>query len=226
MIYLLLSGCMNKEIAPPKVLTGNGLKNLVIDCTFGSNAANDSLSGLIDLSQTDNLNYNFLKIDSIDIDSNKYFIVLIEYPNSIYNRLAVYDTLANCYLIDKSLNGFLFYEILDINKSNFIKLVERFTVKNDLVLSRLSLYKKIQNNFILVYRSYAELRTPSKQFYQTIDYFSEDTIKTKIVFPKRYKFESDEDVYVFNNFRHAYLSEQSNFDSLVTREVSKFKVSR
>ena len=228
-IYLILiiqTGCFENEVPPPKALTGNDLKDLVIDCTHGSKQANDSLSGLIDLTLGDNIKYNSLFVDSIYLDSNKYFIVLLEYPDPVYNRFAIFDTLTNCYLIDKSLNGFLSFAVVVLNNTKILKMVERFAAKEKLALTRLSFYKKYQDNFVLIYRSFAELKTPRRQFYQTIYSISDDTIKTKISLPRRYKFDADEDVFVFNDVRGVYLSEKSSFDSLVVREIVNFKPKR
>jgi hypothetical protein len=218
-------GCYNNEIVEePKVLDGNGLQALVLSSVNGDKKANDSLSGLVDFEMGKNISYNYLQVDSFYLDSAKYFSVLLEYPNPIYNRFAVYDNSANCFLIDKSLNGNLSFEIIELQDFKFIKIIEKFISKDTLSVSKLSFYRKIDNSINLVYRSFAELKTLKNQFYQTVNFISQDSIKTQIQVPKKYKLNVKEDVFVFDSIEKKYRSNQSLFDSLVYREIADFNV--
>lgn len=227
-VLLMLStmfGCYNNEIVEePKVLDGNGLQALVLSSVNGDKKANDSLSGLVDFEMGKNISYNYLQVDSFYLDSAKYFSVLLEYPNPIYNRFAVYDNSANCFLIDKSLNGNLSFEIIELQDLKFIKIIEKFISKDTLSVSKLSFYRKIDNSINLVYRSFAELKTLKNQFYQTVNFISQDSIKTQIQVPKKYKLNVKEDVFVFDSIEKKYRSNQSLFDSLVYREIADFNV--
>jgi hypothetical protein len=220
-IILISAGCSENKIVQPEILSGEALQALVVSAANGDKKANDSLSGLIDLNIEENNLYNFLKVDSFYLDSVKYFSVLIEYPNPVYNRLAIYDTAANCYLIDKSLNGKLSFDVMELDDSKFLKAVENFISKDTLILTRVSLYRKIANSINLVYRSFAELKTLKNNFYQNINFISEDTIKTQIQVPKKFKLNA-EDVFVFNSEDKKYQSNQSLFDSLVYRQIADF----
>ena len=229
LVFLLslstIFGCFNNEIIEePKVLDGNGLQALVLNSINGDKKANDSLSGLVDFEMDENISYNYLQVDSFYLDSIKYFSVLLEYPNPIYNRFAVYDSSANCFLIDKSLNGSLSFEVIELQDLKFIKVIEKFISKDTLSISRLSFYRKIDNSINLVYRSFAELKTLKNQFYQTINFISQDSIKTQIQVPKKYKLSVKEDVFVFDSIEKKYRSNQSLFDSLVYREIADFNV--
>jgi hypothetical protein len=221
---IILSGCLNNKIVEePKVLSGVGLQALIISAANGEKHANDSLSGLIDLDLADNTNYYSIRVDSFYIDSIKYFSAILEYPNPIYNRLAIYDTLANCYLIDKSLNGDLSFEALDFGELKFLKIVESFISKDTLSLVKLSFYRKINNSIKLVYRSFAELQTPVDRFYQTINFISVDSITTEITVPKKYKLNFKDDVFAYDSISNFYYSKSNTFDSLVFKEVANFK---
>jgi len=229
LVFLLslstIFGCFNNEIIEePKVLDGNGLQALVLNSINGDKKANDSLSGLVDFKMDENISYNYLQVDSFYLDSIKYFSVLLEYPNPIYNRFAVYDSSANCFLIDKSLNGSLSFEVIELQDLKFIKVIEKFISKDTLSISRLSFYRKIDNSINLVYRSFAELKTLKNQFYQTVNFISQDSIKTQIQVPKKYKLNVKEDVFVFDSIEKKYRSNQSLFDSLVYREIADFNV--
>lgn len=218
---LIIAGCSESKIIEPKVLSGETLQALVVSAANQDKKANDSLSSLIDLNIKENYLYNSLKVDSFYLDSVKYFSVLLEYPNPVHNRLAIYDTAANCYLIDKSLNGKLSFEVMELDNSKFLKAVEKFISKDTLILTRVSLYRKIANSINLTYRSFAELKTLKNHFYQTINFISEDTIKTLIQAPKIFKLNS-EDVFIFNYADKKYQSNQSLFDSLVYRQIADF----
>ena len=141
---LTIIGCFESKISEPKVLSGNALQALVESAVNKDKKANDSLSNLIDFDVDNNIPYNSIKVDSFYLDSLKYFSVLIEHPNPLYNRLAIYDTATNCYLIDKSLNGKLSFEFIELQNLKLLKVIERFISKDTLSVARLSLYGKIR----------------------------------------------------------------------------------
>jgi len=219
---LTICGCSESKIVGPKILTGSSLQELVVNASNGDKKANDSLSILMDLQMGENNLYNSLKVDSFYVDSTKYFSVLLEYPNPVYNRLVIYDVTTNCYLMDKSLNGKLTFEILELQDLKFLKVIEKYISKDTLSISRLSLYKKIDDSFNLVYRSFAELKTLKNHFYQTINFISGDTIKTQIQTQKKYRLDAKDDIFVFNLTEKVYRSNQSSFDSLVIKEITNF----
>ncbi len=223
-VILTINGCTENKIEIPRKLDGTELHYLVIKAANGNKVANDSLSSLINLDSKNKNQFNSLAVDSFYLQNVKYFSVLMEYPNPIFNYFAIYDEFTNCYLIDKSLNGKLTFEMINVSELNFLKVTEQFISKDTLQLVRLSLYQKFDESFKLVYRSFAELRTPGYQFNQTIVSVSSDTIKTKILFPKRYKSKFNEDVFIFDSANQIYKSNQSLFDSLVYKEVAEFDI--
>lgn len=219
---LILAGCSEIKIAGgPKVISGNALQSLVVSATNGDKKANDSLSGLIDIQMSENNLYNSVEVDSFYLDSIKYFSILLEYPNPIYNRFAIYDNAANCFLIDKSLNGKLSFEVMNVQNLRFMKIVERFVAKDTLSLVRLSLFKKIDDSINLVYRSFSELKTLKHQFTQTIYSITSDTIKTRLLAPRKFRLKKD-DIFVFDEANKSYRSNESAFDSLVYKEIANF----
>lgn len=222
---LLFNACNETKIAEPKrVLTAKDLQSLVPQAVEGSYKANDSLSGLFDLTLSGHKDYLSLRIDSFYIDDVKYFYVLIDYGNPILNRFAIYDVGTNCYLIDKSLTGKLSFEILHHQDFKFIKIVEEFMSKDTLQIARLSLYEKFDDTFNLVYRSFVQLKTPKYTFNQTISSISLDTIKTQFIIPKKYRARFVGDAFVFNSQKKMYLSSESLFDSLCFKEISEFEI--
>ncbi len=147
---------------------------------------------------------------------------MIEYPNPTYNRLAIYDVESKCFIIDKSLNGKISSEVIEVQNLKFIKTVERFNAKDVLGLVRISFYGKIDSSFNLVYRSFAELKTPKNLFHQTIYSISPDLIKTRISVPKKFKLDKKEDDFLFDSSTKSFISEISIFDTLVYREIADY----
>jgi hypothetical protein len=215
---------MERVIEEPPSLNGKELNGLIHNAASGDKKANDSLAGLIDFTSVGTYNFNFIKVDSFYLDSIKYFSVIIEYPDPILNRFAIYDTKANCYLIDKSLNGKMSSEVIDLGGLRLIKLIEQFISKDTLKLTRISFYKKTDDSINLVYRSFAGLQTPKNQFYQTVSYITSDTLKTKITVPKRYKFNKREDIFTFDSISNSYRSSEQLFDNLVYKEIENFRI--
>lgn len=221
----LLWGCKESKIsAPAKPLDVNDLSSLVLKAINGDRKANDSLSGLIETELIENAAYNSLTVDSFSVDTLKFFYVLLEYPNPIFNRLAFYDDKTNCYLIDKSLNGKISVDVLEVQDLKFLKVVESFLVKDTLEVIRLSFYKNIAQTIKLVYRNFAELKTPKQTFIQTITSMDGDTIKTKLTVPKKVKNISEEDFFFYDGIENYYKSSNSLFDSLVIKEINDFEI--
>jgi hypothetical protein len=220
---LILVGCYQvKKAELPLELSGHALQSLVLSAANGDKKANDTLSSLIDIQMPENNLYNSIKVDSFYLDSIKYFSVVLEYPNPIYNRFSIYDRELNCILIDKSLNGKLSSEVIDVQDLRLLKIVERFIAKDTLDLVRLTLYKKVNDSINLVYRGFTELKTPKNQFNQTIYSISQDTIRTRLLVPKKFKLNNNDDLFVFDHSINLFRSNESLFDSLVYKEIAKF----
>ena len=221
----LLWGCKESKIsAPAKPLDVNDLSSLVLKAINGDRKANDSLSGLIETELIENAAYNSLTVDSFSVDTLNFFYVLLEYPNQIFNRLAFYDDKTNCYLIDKSLNGKISVDVLEVQELKFLKVIESFLVKDTLEVIRLSFYKNIAQTIKLVYRNFAQLKTPKQTFIQTITSIAGDTIKTKLTVPKKVKITSEEDFFFYDGIENYYKSSNSLFDSLVIKEINNFEI--
>jgi hypothetical protein len=215
-------GCSKNKIVEPVYLDGQSLHTLVLKAANDYKPANDSLSGLFDLGMIENNLYSSIKIDSFYSGTKKYFTLVIEYPNPLFNRFAIYDTLSNCYLIDKSLNGKLTLEVLGIRDFSFIKMLEEYALHDSLLLKRLSFYSKISDSISLVYRSFAELKTNKLQINQTITLITPDSLKTQFTLPKKYKSKFTGDTFFFDTQNKKFVSRRTAFDSLVYKEISTF----
>jgi hypothetical protein len=221
-IFLIYSGCKMPEekISSRPEANASSLKQLIVLAANGSKIANDSLSGLIDQS-TPGPAYNELKVESLDAAPDKrLLIVLIEYPNPVYNRFAVYDPLLNPLLIDKSLNGWLSIEPLAIDSIQFIKVMESFNSKDILEFERLSLYKIEGDSVYLALRIFTKFEEPKSINTQKIMKVNKDTIITQINTPGFRKNISD--AFYYNNESKSYRSQNDLFKQFILNQIKNF----
>jgi hypothetical protein len=167
-------------------------------------------------------NPNSILIDTITVKRFKYYTVLAEYPNPIYNRFVIFDSDYNILLLDKSLSGNLTEVPIINNGKQFIKVEENFISKGILELKRLSLYS-IEDSGIaeLAFRSFIMLKEPGAIYNQEILKFDQKEIRTKIYNTGSGKLITEQDTFLFDNNTKRYLSKKTVFDSLVTSEIDK-----
>ncbi len=156
---------------------------------------------------------------------NRYYTILAEYPNPVYNRFAIIDTDYNLLLVDKSLNGYLTESKVETGHINFLKLEENFISKGVLGLNRISLYSVDDNGHAgLVFRTFTELREPDVTYRQDILQIDPKEIKTAIYSnaPGKADFSKDHDSFPFDAGTGKYSSASGIFDDFVLSEVDGF----
>ena len=222
---LVLYSCTPKENKPAeKKINLAYIQSLVQSAVDSNAAANNELSGLIDYSLPLNKNYNSLKVDSIKLNFGEvYFFVLIEYPNPVYNRFAVYDVSLALLLLDKSLNGNLSAEAINLSGKQFIKVNEGFISKDVLVINRLSLYKPDSSEVNLVFRIHTKLAKPDIEYFQEIKELSDNLIITKMSSSTDSPISDFEDVFSYDGTLKKYKSEKEIFDLFVKKEIAEFE---
>ena len=167
-------------------------------------------------------NPNSILIDTITVKRFKYYTVLAEYPNPIYNRFVILDSDYNVLLLDKSLNGNLTQVPIINNGKQFIKVGENFISKGILELKRLSLYSIDDNGDAeLAFRSFIMLKEPGAIYNQEILQIDQKEIRTNINNSGSGKLITEQDTFLFDNSTKRYLSKKTVFDSLVTSEIDK-----
>lgn len=223
-LITLLAGCKGKSDL--KLLTSEkpkDLRTLVNDAINGDIKANTQLSGLIDHSLPKNKDYNKLKIDSLRIDGKMFVYILLEYANPVYNRLAVYDRDLHLFLLDKSLNGDISFDIISEHGMQFIKIVESFLSKDIINIKRLSLYKIEPTKINLVFRTIISMNKPDAFFLQEVSSIDRDSIVTTIELPSKKKTVSQRDVFRFSPADNSYKSRQNIFETEIRKQISDIK---
>jgi hypothetical protein len=221
---LFYSGCgkVVKE-NPPYLINENTLKEFAANAINGDRNYNDTLSGLIDYSLPINSDFNDLRIEKIHTPENRtLFTLLIEFPNPVYNRFAVYDSSLNLLLLDKSLNGRLSMKTLISNNLFFIETDESFISKDILQLDRISLYKA-DSTVSLQFRMFTRLKTPSAEYSQKISEISPDRIRTDLSGNKRSLISNKSEIFTFDNSLKKYVSKDQVFYNFIKDQISSVK---
>jgi hypothetical protein len=223
-IFLLIIGCKKPVKELPKQFLGeNNLREIVIKAINGDRIYNDSLSGLIDYSLPLKSNFNDLKIERIITPLNKTFwAVLIEYPNPVYNRFAVYDSALHLILIDKSLSGKIGLKTLSLNNKQFIEIDESFLTKDILEIARVSLYSA-DSTITLGFRTFTKFTTPRNEYYQIIIEISPDRIKTNLTSTRRSFISNKSEIFTYNDNQKNNTRQKNIFINFIKEQISHFK---
>ena len=221
LIVLTFSGCGKKE----RIVQFNskGIDSLISQAADGNKVANDSLSNLFDLTLPPQSVINKIQIDSIKNSSGKTFYgVIVEFPNPIFNRFAVYDSSMRCYFIDKSLNGYLSLTSINSAKKNYFQVFEQFTSKDVISLKRKNLYFVKGDSVNLALRFFTQYFSPDDQLTQEVETFTDDLIQTKILSKKGFLPVQAWDTFSFDEHTRKFISLVNHFESFVLQLTKQF----
>jgi len=180
-IALLLNCTQQNTNTASERINGNKLELLVKDAIQGNAISNFKLSGFLISYTPPGENYNKLIIDSTVTSSGiKLYSVLLEFPNPVFNILAVYDENLSLYLQDNSLNGNIAVAWENISEKQYLVSSENFLSKDRIELSRLSLYSFADSKLSLVFRSFTRIKEAGKIHEQNIIFLDEEKITTRI----------------------------------------------
>ena len=223
LLIVLIYGCKGEENGNlNERINTFSLRNLVTEAIDSSVIANNKLANLVDYSPDFNKNYNSVIVDSLITGSRTYYYVLLENPNPLHSRFAVYDSQLNPLLMDKSLNGNIFIENISASGKDFIRIEEAYLSKDTLTLNRISLYSPDESGVSLVYRTHTKFEKPGMEYFQTITAISDTLIKTKISGSRRFALSNREDVFKYTPSERKYLSDQNLFDVFIKKEIENF----
>ncbi|MBZ0200598.1 MAG: hypothetical protein K8H86_12075, partial [Ignavibacteriaceae bacterium] len=220
-IMLFFTGCSLLD-GNDKTIDAEMLQTIVIRAVAGNITANDSLAGLINLSLPVFRYYNKFEIDSIVLNENIYYTVLLEFPNPLYNRFAVYDKHLNNYILDRSLNGFIKLSPIHINDMKFFKIEEQFISKDVFKIERLSLYLIKPESVNLSLRIFTRLETPDETYTQTVSEISDDRVKTELSSSKFSILSNKSDVFSFDDKQTNFKSDSEIFYNFVTTQIDSY----
>lgn len=170
-------------------------------------------------------NPNLISVDTFKAFGKKYYSLIAEYPNPVYNRFAIIDSYYNVLLMDRSLNGYLKQEVFNVGQIHFIQVEENFISNGVLGLRRSSLYSVGDNGEAeLVFRVFTELDEPDITYKQDIIRIDPHEIETKIYSTNGAdsKLTRTGEVFPFDSETGTYTGEENSFDYFVLSEVHSY----
>jgi hypothetical protein len=173
-----ISGCRYFTNHEPERWNVEKFQAAVTAAMNGSAQYNDSLHNLFDLNTSSTDASNMVHIDSTFINKTKYYTLLIEYPNPLYNRFAVYDTSFRLLLLDKSLNGNLSQKFTGNDLMSFVAVTEKFRAKDSIKLERINLYMLRNSTVTKTMSTFISFDDGKSQLTQAIDNIDGTTINT------------------------------------------------
>jgi hypothetical protein len=220
---LLLITCKEPPKEKPFVLDGKNLKTLIENYINGDSKSKKMLAGFFSYAPPNLSGYNKIIVDSLLINNRNYYSLLLEHQNPVFNLFAIFDKKLNLILKDESINGFL---NVSFNKSGsriYAVLNEDFRTKDCIELKRTSYYSLDEYFSDIVFRQYTYIKTPSLEAVQTIFDLADTAFITGITTISVPKKKIVKDVFRFDVSTNKYLSTNNLFDSLVYREIRKYK---
>ena len=218
-IAIILPGCSSDN---DKKIDSSKLRQTIVQAITGDYDANVKLQGMISPKQIGKSEYNQLTIDSFRIDKRSYYSVILEYPNPKLNLFAIYDEDLNLYLLDKSLNGNLSDEWVQMGIHNFVFVQERFLSKDVLSLDRLSIYEVKNKSANLIYRSLSRFVEGKEIAYQTVESLTKDLILTKMTGLEDKSLDNQTDTFYFDANYNRYFSKWNLFNNYVKQKIKEF----
>ena len=224
LILTLITGCNKKEEIKKDVVNGNFIENITGRAISGNGSANDSLGNFVNLNLPVNDEFNDLIVDSLRTDSGKvFYTILLQYPNPVYNRFAVYDTSLHSYLVDKSINGKFTQDKINTGGMSFIQLKEEFISKDIFYLERTSLYSVSDTSVNLVFRVFSKMNDGKRNYAQQIKEINPDRITTVMSSSRYSTVRNKSDVFNFDLLQKEYVSTSNLFDLYITSIINSSK---
>ena len=220
---LVIVSCKDKIEEKPFVFNGQNFHTLVINSINGDENSKKILEGLFPF-EAPLKTFNKIDIDSIEINNENYYTLILENQNPVYNLFAIVDKDFNLILKDESLNGYINLNFKKSGSRRFAVITEDFNSKDVIQLRRISYYSLEQYTSTLVFRQYTKFKSPSKEVEQVVSIISDTAIITNINYPSAKSSKTYKDTFSFDIANNKYVSNENLFDSIVYKEVRSVNV--
>lgn len=227
LLYIfLITGCNSEDGDKSETKFHSAqIREITNEAIKGNDDKNNLLSGVIDLSLPVNQNYNKLLIDSLMLGKKKYYSILLEFSNPIYNCFAIYDDYLKCYLVDRSINGYMSTNNFTVGNHNFISLIENFLTKDTVEIQRLSIYSIKEDSVETVLKTFTKAIFPKEEISQEIKTISDNFILTLIRQPILGTNPVLPDTFFYDQKQKKYISRQSTFESIILGKINNYNSS-
>lgn len=222
-LTFLFNACVDNSVEVNEPLNGKTLEQFVIDAVNGNKTAIDTLNGIFDGSLPPPPFYNKLSIDSVSFSTSRYYTVLIEFENPVYNVFAIYDSAFSMRLIDRSLNGHLSLSKKVNNENGFLEIHEEFISKNIFSIKRYNLYYFDKDTVTKSLRFCTELSDAKVKLTHSIIGFADDVINTKLVLSPKSTIKETWDTFLWLEGQLKFISQSNTFDSLIIPKIALYK---
>lgn len=222
-VSVLFQTCKEEPEETIPFFDGQRIESLFISANTGSKTANDSLSGFIDVSIPLPPPFNLLFLDSIEVGRKKFYALLVEFDNPVFNTFTVYRSDGKIYIVDRSLNGFLKLAKSADGGHNFFKVEENFLSKDSIKLGRVSIYTFLTDSVCLTFRSFISLSTGNTSMRSELKTILPDSIVVMNSYNINGKESWESDVFSFDNNSLTYISNLNSFNSKVMDFIRSYK---
>jgi len=217
-VIISLTSCKEKVEEIPFVFNGQSFYNLVNNSLNGDENSKKIIDGLYTFN-AELKTFNKIEVDSIEINNDNYYTLILENQNPVYNLFAIVDKDLNLILKDESLNGYINLNFKKSGSRRFAVITEDFNSKDVIQLRRISYYSLEQYSSELVFRQFTKIKTPTKEAEQVVSVISDTAIVTNIFYPASKSSKTSKDIFSFDIVKNKYVSTKNLFDSLVYKEV-------
>jgi hypothetical protein len=198
------------------------IERLVRDAAEGDRAANEAMSELFDPADFPDEPINRISLDSVAFGGEKFLGVLVEFPDSRYNRFAVYDADLRLMLVDRSLEGNLFIDAASFEDKGAFSIVERRVEKEYLIHRDLRLYRVELDSAFLALNAALEYRQPTLVLARRVDTVTAEGISSTVTAPAGLDFVAGDESFVYDPERAQYVNPENRLDSLIEDLAASF----
>jgi len=220
---LFLVSCKDRIEEKPFVFNGQNFHTLVINSLSGDENSKIILEGLFTF-DAPLKTFNKIDIDSIEINNENYYTLILENQNPVYNLFAIIDKDLNLIIKDESLNGYINLNFKKSGSRRFAVITEDFNSKDVVQLRRISYYILEQYSSMLAFRQFTKFSSPSKEAEQVVSIISDTAIITNINNLSAKSSKTYKDIFRFDIANNKYISNKNLFDSLIYKEVRSVNV--
>ena len=105
--------------------------------------------------------YRKAEIDSISMDGEKYYGLLLQHKNPAYNRFLLYNDTLGLLLHDKNLSGSLLLKKIFIGDKEFFSIIQKYSVKTVINAQKLKIYDVLNGRASVLFDNFTEVSSPS-----------------------------------------------------------------
>ncbi|KAA0260257.1 MAG: hypothetical protein EDM75_06995 [Chlorobiota bacterium] len=162
LILFLFSGCDKPEpVFKVEKTSGSGIIALFDAYINGDEKAEVRLRDPFDLNILDAKFYRKAEIDSVVLDGEKFYGLLIQHKDPAHSKFLIYNDTLGLLLQDRDLAGSLLLKKLFIGEKEFFAVVQKFSVKTVINAEKIKIYDIKEGRGSLLFDNFTEVSSPT-----------------------------------------------------------------